>query len=887
MRGDTRVIGRRVAKLMLAFVVGCGGCGAVAMGQVRPFAANLEWQDVWQTPEPIRIPIDETPTEHVLDLPALGGDPDGVLCLRFRARLHAERPAGWGHYLAIRFNNTLLKEQTKDKHPRVLNRRAAFTTTDPRYQHVPVFQSRGGTPCLQLFFGPPKPGIEARVITDREEGYWYLLDVSDVAHANRPNRVTLISTAIKEYWKGNPPPECHMAVDDVAIGHVPTARIKSLYDTRLTRRTELPGTALPGKGPALRVPAGGGVEIHIDGESYFVESAFSYPRDPAMGYNHLACRSDADGESGWRPVVTASPETLSVRADAGLYDLRRTIARKPASIEITDDLTNKTDRVIGVAVRHTVITPGFPQTVRLNGLDEPAHGAGRFPENPTVFVAQAKTGLGLVAVDNALRLQHATRVEANTASLTAGRIGLEPHETCTLCWSLYPGSPGYFDFINQVRRDWKVNFTIDGPWEFFDARKLTTEAGRKEAKALLARKRLGLFALTPWFEYYNGWTLSRDEYRKLITDACRFIKGIVPDARCLASIETNLVPVPLSFFADTIPGEGWPIGRNVGGKYGQIATPEMTARIDASPWRDSCIRNADGHVLLDCWYVGHYRARPALNLMVYPTLDNHRHRHMLEQLRWLLDDVGLDGVYIDQFSGAYGTGRDRYTHDRWDGRTVELGTDGRVVKKLGDVSLLSANARREWVQFALGRGKAVVCNSQPAVSELQDLPTSRFMETQGYDPLGTEGPPDQWRLAKGHLASPIGLGHSFPSRDRGADFFVRTVVAHLRYGLLYYYYFTTFPADGPRGGEYGPVNHMFPFTPRELHEGWVLGEERLITCVSGEFPWPHPQKPHVLQFDRRGRQKAANVTILPGKSGHRVRIKLEDWWEIAVVVPAP
>jgi hypothetical protein len=312
----------------------------------------------------------------------------------------------------------------------------------------------------------------------------------------------------------------------------------------------------------------------------------------------------------------------------------------------------------------------------------------------------------------------------------------------------------------------------------------------------------------------------------------------------------------------------------------------MTACVNDSPWRDSCLRDAGGNVLLDCWYVQHYRTRPALNLMVYPTLTNHRHQHMLEQIAWLLDEVGLDGVYIDQFSLAWGEDFTRYSKERWDGRTVTLGADGRVQGAMTDLGLVSGSARRAWIEAVLKRGKTVVCNTNPTVGELQSLPVFRFMETQGYDPLVKDGPPLMERLAKGQLGSPLGLGHSFPG-TAGADFFVRTVIAHLRFGILYYYYGTDFPAadtpEGRVGGAFGPVNHMFPFTPVELHEGWVLGQERLITCVSGEFPWPYDRQPHVLQFDSRGRERQPEATVTRTDDHYRVKIKLNDWREISVV----
>ena len=149
------------------------------------------------------------------------------------------------------------------------------------------------------------------------------------------------------------------------------------------------------------------------------------------------------------------------------------------------------------------------------------------------------------------------------------------------------------------------------------------------------------------------------------------------------------------------------------------------------------------------------------------------------------------------------------------------------------------------------------------------------------------------KLAKGQLASPIGLGHSFPA-TAGADFFIRTVAAHLRFGQLYYYYMTGFPAPsgeeeeapgkGRTPGEFGPVNLMYPFTPLEIHEGWMLGEERLITCVSGQFPWPYPeQRPVITVFDEYGVEiEDPEVKVLWRGGEYSVEVNLRDWHHIAI-----
>ena len=46
--------------------------------------------------------------------------------------------------------------------------------------------------------------------------------------------------------------------------------------------------------------------------------------------------------------------------------------------------------------------------------------------------------------------------------------------------------------------------------------------------------------------------------------------------------------------------------------------------------------------------------------------------------------------------------------------------------------------------------------------------------------------------------------------------------------------------------------YMFPFTPIELHEGYVIGEERIITAKSGLYGWRDASGHRIHVFDEFG-----------------------------------
>ena len=86
------------------------------------------------------------------------------------------------------------------------------------------------------------------------------------------------------------------------------------------------------------------------------------------------------------------------------------------------------------------------------------------------------------------------------------------------------------------------------------------------------------------------------------------------------------------------------------------------------------------------------------------------------------------------------------------------------------------------------------------------------------------------------MASPIalGIGGENLSTDRKnyAKGFMKGIITLLRNGLLYYHYDPDIPETGEGSGQYGPINHMFPITPLELGEGFIIGKERIVAARS-------------------------------------------------------
>jgi hypothetical protein len=127
----------------------------------------------------------------------------------------------------------------------------------------------------------------------------------------------------------------------------------------------------------------------------------------------------------------------------------------------------------------------------------------------------------------------------------------------------------------------------------------------------------------------------------------------------------------------------------------------------------------------------------------------------------------------------------------------------------------------------------LIGNSCPRTRTMQDLRFPRFVETAA-----------EWYPARSHLYSPIALGDHHTVED--FETLLDDIRLKLMWGSVYYYY--SRPAQ-----PYPTITqHMFPFTPVELHRGWVLGEERLLTAVPGTFSLGDEDPVTVYWYDADG-----------------------------------
>jgi hypothetical protein len=707
---------------------------------------------------------------------------------------------------------------------------------------------------------------------------------------------------------------------------------------------------------SVNVVAGGQVVVQTAHASYNLNTFYSYPNysgpdNPVGDGTSNRLSSPGGGEAEWSPRVNElTPATIEVLAFGRSYKLRRLIRLKLNKgifqIEFEDHLMNLRSEPTGVFIHYALNTSG------VFGQDSivPEHA-----ENPTMFLDAGSENLGILVQDDVSRVKWDAPPTKSTNvvdwyvggslvrnSPLISSIALDAGRSYSIRWCLYilpkrsnllehPLSEHYyyFEFVNHVRFDWKTNFAIDGPFQFFDSNEIVTKTAQDLA-TYLQRKKIRVVGLSPMLDYYT-WSspnvLSRSGFTSRMSAAIKALKAVEPTIKCLGSIETFQVVIDPTILEQNIgfSSSDWTTQEfrhlvsmildpnrspkvNLNSPLPIPTLPPEAEIIEAAnlPWKDSVWRQRGNfQVYLYGQYDPNKDIYPTLMLRVFPGelngTFNYQHQFVLGNQIKFLEVVGFDGIYIDMFSQSWGSPSAYfYTEIGWDGISVDIdpsnseiasnstvSSNGRYI----DTGLAGRASRRQICEYALGEGKTVVANTYPTSAGEQSLPINRFRETWDFPQTPTWDP----NFLISSLASPIGLGAppTVEPTPNSAERLKKGVMRLLRHGMVCYYYPPLRDISPETDGEYGPINLMFPLTPIALHEGWIEGKERIITAISGTY-WSLPpapnMRPRVSCFDIRGRSISVPVKVTgPSPFGikkelaWKVQVPIKDWEEFAVI----
>lgn len=772
--------------------------------------------------EEIRIPRGQTRSFEFGNIP----QKDHTILLDIIARLDADSLGGSMYFMKLVLNGRLVRAAKSRDAVRLVNRPLVSPIT-PNLS----YSWCDGT-AWRILYAPDFEAARKQTFYIGNP-YQTVLDVTDLINPAAENRLEITNTCAYA------PPANAKGNYDLVIKAI-TVHVKEGASPLLTATTEdepVINRGTPGAGPAPykgRLMPGGGFTLTVGRQTFAFEAAYSYPR---AGFNRLIASATpaSDRQPDWRLRVQPTATGGIVYGEGPDYRLQRTIQFTARKIIVTEHLLNKhRDEKLGLIVEQAVNLAGKAAKVRLAGNPDPAINAYYAPGNPSVYISQAGLGLGMICEDDIFRNQATLFYdsERTAAGLRTEYLCLAPRGSVTLEWAIYPvASPDYYDFINLVRQDWGSNYTVKGAWTFFDPDTIIATPLEEIQKNF---RRLGITRACSW----GGWI-----DRKKDPTHIGFGVGVFDDywtdyrARLRQAAEKIRQAVPECQI------------------YIYYDTQRDTSEGSQERFRDSWLTNREGQQLTTEWG-GQY----SRTYSVVATTENSFGQAMLALVDRYLQELRADGLYWDEMENV-AFGAPLITYNMWDGYSCELDPQTyAIARECAITTIIGESLRLSVIKRVRERGGDVMGNGPTCTKDILALKPQRMIEIQHND---------YWHY-EGNLDTPLGYASS---RLDFGNWIRALQMATLLVGTRYNY-----PYEFSR--------YVFPFTPIELHAGYLLGQERILTIHDGRYGWPNERclvQGHY--FDKEGQLVARDVVTEIGTEA-RTAVEVNEG-EAAVLIRLP
>ncbi len=731
-------------------------------------------QEIVLTTDEIRIPKGESRSFDLGTIP----QKEKIVSLNVLARLDADSYAGSSYFMKITLNGRVINASKTRTVVRIINKPLVSTVAPNKL--APWF----GNNAWRVLYAPNFEG-GMKVPYYQGNPYQTVLDVTDLINPAGANKLEIFNTC-----KNSPPQGSKASYDlvlkDLTI-HVKNG--KSLMMTPPTVDQDVINRGTPGAGPAAytgQLLSGGGFSLKVANQTFQLSSRISYPN---AGMNRLIAseKPSPGGQTDFKVTAVPTKDGGQVIASGPDYRITRAVRFTPRKVEITDHITNlHQDAKLGLMFENSLKLEGVDVKVRLAGIPDNSINHYYSPGNPSVYVGLPNMGLGLIIEDDVFRNQATLFYETDKmmAGLRTDKLCLPADGSYTLRWSIYPvASNDYYDFINLVRQDWGSNYTVEGAWTFFSPDAIITMPTEKIREQFT---RLGIKRACVG----GGWVDRKSDKRRI-----GFGSGVFDyyweDYR-------NRIRIATEKIHHAVPDCK---------VYLYYDTQRDTSEGDNQRFRDSWLTDEKGVQQITDWGGVYSQTRS-----VVATNKNSFGKAMLRAVDRYLKELKVDGLYWDEMEGV-GYGMPLVTYNVADGHSCELDPKTYTINREIGINTIMGEAHRiEVIKRVRDLGGDLMGNGPISTKSILALKPQRMIEIQHND---------YWNY-EGNLGSPLGYA---ASRTDFQNWVRALKMATLLVGTRYDY-------------PYVISAYVFPFTPIELHAGYMLGEERIIATHSGNYGWP-------------------------------------------------
>jgi hypothetical protein len=572
---------------------------------------------------------------------------------------------------------------------------------------------------------------------------------------------------------------------------------------------------------------GGAIEVRLGDQRWAVETMFS---TLAPGWAKLDAKQDRP--SGWASFKASEN---GFQAAAQGFEIQRIITRHNDHLQVVDRIVNTLGEDLPVMYAHQAKVDRKSGTLYLAGVPaSQAKAVTNTCEHPATLIIWEKSAFALLSEDDLTRVQAVNFAEDDVVGIRNEKLVVGKGKTVELEFSIYPLETGeYFDFINRVRRNWDVNFTLTGTQAdtHSDVPGMNPEMPDAALKSHLVNK--AAICGIGWVPYFNfpglGWTDDAVMLRR--QKMLDRIKQVQPDFVRLMYYHA------FSAFQDP-----------------RLQTGKNLALLHSLYDADAILR-PDGSQ-------ADY-SNPKMPLFL-PTEGSVWGKASESMLDYRMKRSGFEGVFWDETE--YSAVKYDYNPKHWDGVSADIDpTTHRINRKIASVALATQPWRLRLAEKLMKQGP-LMGNGAPHTRSFTRVHFLRFVETSSIN-----------NLILAQLYTPIQLGDSLTERNE-VDCY-RNMVRGLDFGGVYYWYSATVVPTHPT-----LTSYMFPITPISLGHGFIIGQERILTNRSGLFGWNDKSDFRTVVFDARGNPTDKMVIPRVEKDGKAfAEVRIPEGCSVAII----
>ena len=590
----------------------------------------------------------------------------------------------------------------------------------------------------------------------------------------------------------------------------------------------------------LRLKAKGATAVELKPAPTGPLPVYEPRRDFPKTWSHLEQHQgtiglNVDDETFTIASTFTAPDGKTYRGSCPFYTHTREVIERGEWIEVRDTFKNLTNEHVPIIQAHTCsVGSERAKDVYLSCVRMPT-GQGRKsePANPTAFVTTTGSGLGMLPLNDVFRVHGDQSASEDAIAIGDRHFVLKAGSEYTAEWAVVPvAKPDLWSFINAVRRMTNVNFTMRVLSAFLAHGESTYQWSDTMLRNFIARK--------------SANVISKGLY-------CAKWKGRVPQGLAWQELLKN--PKNRAYYTDARDRikKLFPDGRVKFGLYYHCFIDVMDENCEQ--YRDCRRLDANGNHM--AYSLDHYK-------LYVPTLENEFGRAIGKGIDIRLDELGADAFYWDEYNqsrGAY-----TYAPSMWDDCSADIDPKTYKIRRLkGAVHLLSLPFLEHHIKRVIDRVPAFF-NGAPFSRTLADLHFQCFTETGSIT-----------NCHRVVLYTPVALGDHLTERSQKDAYGV--MLKALDWGCLYAWYSNIVIPTHKTITE-----HMFPATPIELHEGFIICEERIVTNRSGLFGWGDRSAFKVHVYDREGRiTKATEAKQVTQNGRTYAEVRIPEGYSAAIV----